>query len=230
MNGQFINLLHSLCFVDYSLGHTGSAHDSYAFQSTRIAKNPSAFLGPSDWIWVDSAYPIRRWCIPPFRKPKNGELTQSQRRFNYRLSTVRVRAEHAIGLLKGRFQSLRELRIQIGSHHLHKWAILWVCCCVILHNLIILFEEDITNQTEGENEDETNEGWQSRCILAGMHGACDGEEEDEAYDLEDDPVNENSNGNIDDEDDENPVPEVARAGADFRLDLLNKLLSSHLYM
>ena len=45
-----------------------------------------------------------------------------------------------IGLLKGRFQALRELWIQITSTRHHKWAIIFVCCCIILHNLILRLE------------------------------------------------------------------------------------------
>jgi len=45
--------------------------------------------------------------------------------------------EHAIGLLKGWFQSLFQLCIQIYTHERHLWAIIWICCCLILHNLIL---------------------------------------------------------------------------------------------
>jgi len=53
---------------------------------------------------------------------------------------VRIRSEHAIGLLKGRFRALRELRIPITSPRHHKWAIVFVRCCIILHNLILRLE------------------------------------------------------------------------------------------
>ena len=43
-------------------------------------------------------------------------------------------------MLKGRFQALRELRIQITSPKHHKWAIAFVRCCIILHNLILRLE------------------------------------------------------------------------------------------
>jgi hypothetical protein len=50
--------------------------------------------------------------------------------------------EHAIWLLKGRFQSLKELRVRINSERDHKWAVLWILCCIILHNLILIIEGD----------------------------------------------------------------------------------------
>lgn len=46
-----------------------------------------------------------------------------------------------MGLLKGRFQSLRELRIQILSRKQHMWALMWIRTCIVLHNLIIHLEE-----------------------------------------------------------------------------------------
>ena len=217
MNAQFIILLHNLRIVDYSLGHTGSAHDSYAFQSTRFATAHDEFLTSEEWIWADSAYPIRRWCITPFRKPRNGELSREQKRFNYRLSTVRVRAEHAIGLLKGRFQSLRELRIQIGTHELHRFAILWVRCCIILHNLIIQYEdESLASDVE----------WRNQCVHAGLHGGDDSEHFD---DEDEEHCDSDHDAGVTDEGDGH-VPQVAREGSLFRDELLHVLLFSPLYM
>lgn len=54
---------------------------------------------------------------------------------------VCIRAEHSIGLLKGRFQALRELRVQIHSHRRHLWTITLIRCCLILHNLILRIED-----------------------------------------------------------------------------------------
>ncbi|KAG2740099.1 hypothetical protein P692DRAFT_201695508, partial [Suillus brevipes Sb2] len=67
------------------------------------------------WVWADSAYPLEPWCIPPFKKPHNGRLTRNQRTFNYHLSKIRVCVEHTFAVLKGQFQSLRELRINIQT-------------------------------------------------------------------------------------------------------------------
>ncbi|KIJ58573.1 hypothetical protein HYDPIDRAFT_102367, partial [Hydnomerulius pinastri MD-312] len=49
--------------------------------------------------------------------------------------------EHAFAALKGRFQSLRELRLQIQTEKDVHIAVYWVMCCLILHNMIIRFEE-----------------------------------------------------------------------------------------
>ncbi|EGO27776.1 hypothetical protein SERLADRAFT_414047 [Serpula lacrymans var. lacrymans S7.9] len=109
---QVVTLPHNLKIVDYCVGHTGSIHDASAYLDTGLRTQPESFLGPGEWIWADSAYPLSATCVPPFKQPPNGALTRRQRHFNYYLSRVRIRSEHAIGLLKIRFQSLKELRIQ----------------------------------------------------------------------------------------------------------------------
>ena len=46
---------------------------------------------------------------------------------------LRIRSEHAIGFLKGRFQSLKNLRLQIRDEMMHKIACYWVAACVGIH-------------------------------------------------------------------------------------------------
>ena len=177
--------------VDYSVGHTGSVHDSWAFRSTRTFKDHNRIFGPSEWLWADSAYPSETWSVSPFKKPNKCELSPDQKTFNYHLSKVclfpcsvislmylfkiRIRVEHAIRLLKGRFQSLFELRIQIYTHEKHLWAIMWIRCCIILHNLILKIEaendhrewrEELYNIWD-QNEGAVHRQWQEEADTDG---------------------------------------------------------------
>ncbi|KIK82466.1 hypothetical protein PAXRUDRAFT_77190, partial [Paxillus rubicundulus Ve08.2h10] len=52
-----------------------------------------------------------------------------------------VHVEHAFAALKGCFQSLHELRHPVGNEKELQYVIHWVNCCLILHNMIIRFEE-----------------------------------------------------------------------------------------
>lgn len=149
---------HNLLFVDYVVGHTGSIHDSTAFRNTRLYTEHKTIFQKDEWVWADSAYPATTWCVVPFKRPTRGQLSRNQKTFNYNLSRIRIRSEHAIGLLKGRFQSLRELRIQISSLNRHRWAIVWIRCCIILHNLIIMIE--------GDEEDGI---WRQHLVRAGLN-------------------------------------------------------------
>lgn len=86
---QIISLPYNLLIVDYSLGHTGSVHDAWAFRSTRTFKNHEDIFRPGEWMWADSAYPPETWSVGPFKKPINGQLSADQRTFNYWVSKVR---------------------------------------------------------------------------------------------------------------------------------------------
>ncbi|KAG2053210.1 hypothetical protein BDR06DRAFT_886509 [Suillus hirtellus] len=85
---QAIIMPHNLFIVDYTLGHPRSVHDAYAFRATHLYREHATLLPNDHWIWADSAYPLEPWCIPPFKKPRNGRLTNNQRTFNYHLSSV----------------------------------------------------------------------------------------------------------------------------------------------
>jgi hypothetical protein len=157
-------LPHNLKIVDYSIAIPGSIHDASAFQRTRTARHPEQFFNNGEWLWADSAYSSQTWCVTPFKRPVGGNLTQEKRFFNNHLSSVRflfisiyfhlfqtikvrVRSEHFYGSLKGRFQSLRELRIQIQGKDDLDYAAMWIWCCLILHNMIIEIEEELGLQS-----------------------------------------------------------------------------------
>jgi hypothetical protein len=78
---------------------------------------------------------------------------------------IRIRVEHTIGLLKGTFQSLKEIRIQLVDTKRHMIIIMWARVCIVLHNLIIRIEGD---NFDGE--------WRSSLVTAGSeseHGDAD---------------------------------------------------------
>ena len=62
---------------------------------------------------------------------------------------VRIRSEHAIGYLKGRFQSLKGLRIRIKDRRSHKLATYWIAACVAIHNFALRCEAE----ERGEGDD-----------------------------------------------------------------------------
>lgn len=64
-------------------------------------------------------------------------MTHDQNKFNYQISHVRIAVEHAIGILKERFQSLKELRQRVRGQDSMRIMNLWVRACFILHNILI---------------------------------------------------------------------------------------------
>jgi len=67
-------------------------------------------------------------------------MLQENATFNYHLSHVHVKSEHAMGYIKGRFCSLRGLRQQIDNALDHERAVAWIKACIVIHTLIFLIE------------------------------------------------------------------------------------------
>ncbi|KAG2065256.1 hypothetical protein BDR04DRAFT_1033251 [Suillus decipiens] len=168
---------HNLRIVDYVIGVPGSVHDSNAFAKARIARHPQTFLGGNEWIWADSAYGARPWCVVPFKRPAAGGLTGNQKTFNYHLSKVRVRSEHCFGSLKGRFQSLRELRVQIQAQKDLDEVNMWTRCCFILHNMIVDIEEQLGGTGTFDHFAEEARQWGHRVQDSGEGDEDDAEQE-----------------------------------------------------
>jgi hypothetical protein len=86
------------------------------------------------YLLADSAYKLSNTVIPAYKAPaayipKNSE-------FNHCIAKARVRNEHTIGMLKGWFSSLREMRLQLFDAHHMKHYIRWLYSCVVLHNML----------------------------------------------------------------------------------------------
>jgi hypothetical protein len=80
-----------------------------------------------------------------------------------------------MGLLKGTFQSLKEIRIQLINAKRHQVIVMWARVCIILHNLII--------RIEGDNFDEQ---WRECLVRTGLdldHERGAGTDEEEPEDV-----------------------------------------------
>ncbi|KAG2068199.1 hypothetical protein BDR04DRAFT_1025256, partial [Suillus decipiens] len=101
------------------------------------------FFSVKQWLWADSAYASQIWCVTPFKRLPGGALTRDQKMFNYHLSKVCVWSEHFFSSFKGRFQSLQELQFPIQGKKQLDYSNMWICCCLILHNMIVKIEETL---------------------------------------------------------------------------------------
>lgn len=77
-------------------------------------------------------------CIRPEHELPDNKL------FNERVSAIRVRSEHAIGYLKGRFSSLKHLRISIREKKHVQFMVGWITAAICVHNFA-LEHEDVTD-------------------------------------------------------------------------------------
>src|SRR5688500_16314551 len=58
----------SLRIIDYVVGLPGSQHDATAWEATRLFREHHHLLGDGEFVWTDSAYPLRDWCQSPYKK------------------------------------------------------------------------------------------------------------------------------------------------------------------
>ena len=66
---QIGNIPSNLQIVDYSHGHTGSAHNPVAFKGTGAAKYLDWFFEGEEFAWGDSAYTFSPWVMSVHKKP-----------------------------------------------------------------------------------------------------------------------------------------------------------------
>ncbi|KAA1101533.1 hypothetical protein PGT21_023716 [Puccinia graminis f. sp. tritici] len=69
--------------------------------------NASQFFDPGQYLIGDAAYNLTMTTIPPYKVPAANLLENVE--FNYCLAKSRVRNKHAIGVLKARWSSLKEM-------------------------------------------------------------------------------------------------------------------------
>jgi DDE superfamily endonuclease len=85
-----------MCFL--SLTYEGKASDK------TIAELAGYTLPPGSCLYQDKGF--QGFCLAgvilfqPKKKPRGGELTQPEKETNHRISSIRIRIEHAIGGVK----------------------------------------------------------------------------------------------------------------------------------
>ncbi|OCF35801.1 hypothetical protein I316_02294 [Kwoniella heveanensis BCC8398] len=173
----------AICDHNYLLrqvlyGFTASQHDTTVFESTKVAKYPEKFFSTNEFLLADSAYTPSKYTVPLFKCEKgNPNLERDEQLFNTSLAKARVAIEHAFGILKGRWQSLRGLRVMIRDKEDEARATCWIRACVLLHNMLITSSAWVVNEMVHKeralaqaNDPEENEGGEVEETLT--HAAC----------------------------------------------------------
>jgi len=122
------------CITVINIGYPGSCTDSTVFKAMSIHQSPGEYFAPGEYLLADSAYQLSHFCIPAYKAPA-ADLPENTD-FNYCLAKSRVRNEHCIGILKGRFASLQQMQQQIRSKKDMQLLIDWTVACCILHNML----------------------------------------------------------------------------------------------
>ena len=104
--------------------------------------------------------------MAPYKKPEQDIPENAE--FNNHVSMLQIRSEHAIGFLKGRFPSLKNLRIQIKSAKEHQITTLWIAACIGIHNFALRHEA-----AEKAEEGAEYSPAEDPFILEGLDGSSD---------------------------------------------------------
>jgi DDE superfamily endonuclease len=134
-------------------GYPASVHDSRCIGESDFCGSPEEFFDEREYVLGDSAYTLSSTILTPYKKPAS--LHPENAKFNQILSSMRVRVEHCIGILKNRFQSLKGMRQRISGRKSARQVVFWVKACAILHNMILELDGwDERNVDEGSIDDE----------------------------------------------------------------------------
>lgn len=152
MNVQIV-CNHRSEIIYYQTGYPGSCNDTYCFRNSDLTKNPERYFTNGEYLLADGGYVLTPRTLIPYKMP-----TRDQLEFNRKISSARIIVEHVMGLLKGRWCSLRNLRIQIHKKEDVEKVNKWIVACLILHNMVTGFNDDWEdnfqeNDTESDSEE-----------------------------------------------------------------------------
>jgi DDE superfamily endonuclease len=66
-----------LHIIDYGVGLPGSQHDATAWAATRVPQEHDVLLEEGEFVWGDSAYPLKKWCQAPYKRYAYNQYTGS---------------------------------------------------------------------------------------------------------------------------------------------------------
>ena len=153
---------------DIVIGWPGSVHDNRVWTTSKLYAERDSNFSLNKYLLGDSAFEEGDVMIPAFKKPRGAAFPRAKEFFNTLLAKPRVKSEHCNGILKGRFQYLKRIRVLIYRAEDMRKIINYVYCAAILHNWLI--EDPIPQDwvdLAGENDEDEH-----------MNAMAQGNEED----------------------------------------------------
>ena len=152
----------------YQVGWPGSVHDNRVWRNSKLYRNSDEMFSPKEYLLGDSAFTPGINMVPPFKSLPGEALDNNKTAFNTLLASPRVKSEHCIGILKGRFPFLRCIRLKLGKRKHLRRIIDNVRGTVILHNFLIneKIEDGWIQHEEEDGEEEIGPESQTRFTQA----------------------------------------------------------------
>ncbi|MFC1659013.1 transposase family protein, partial [Pseudomonadota bacterium] len=95
-----------------SRSHNGRKHDKKMYDETRLIK-PPGIKGVGDTGYEGTT------LIRPVKRKKGKKLTKAQKKYNHKISSIRIKAEHAIAKMK-KYRITKDIfRNPLSSHNLY---------------------------------------------------------------------------------------------------------------
>ncbi|KAF0732863.1 hypothetical protein Ae201684_010188 [Aphanomyces euteiches] len=144
-------------------GLPGAVHDMRVWSNSVMRTHASKYFDRFEFLLVDSGYAMSDVILPSFK----------------RLRGCRFVNENCIGLLKGRFQSLRGMRMDISNPKAAKLMVMFFRCAAVLHNLLLdMSDSEDEWDTELRACDESNatsdlDAVDSNQIEIGYNNPCE---------------------------------------------------------
>ena len=131
--------------IYYNAGWPGSTHDNRVFRNTDLYINRGKYFSHREYLLGDSAYSASAIMVQAFKKEVGqADLPANNKFFNTKLAQVRIASEHCIGILKGRFCCLKKNNIRVKKSVKEvKELVDLIGACVVMHNLLINYDDDI---------------------------------------------------------------------------------------
>ena len=128
----------------YNAGWPGSTHDNRVFRNSKLFNKRGKYFSNHEYLLGDSAYSASPVMVQAFKKQASvAELPPQHEFFNTCLAKSRIASEHCIGILKGRFKCMKRINIKLkNSKEEVKEVVDMIGACIVLHNLLINYEED----------------------------------------------------------------------------------------
>ena len=134
-------------------GWPGSVHDNRVWRTCKLMCRSDKYFSDKEYLLGDTAFTPGPRMIPPFKQTPGTFLNPNKIAFNTLLASPRVKSEHCIGILKGRFPFLKGIRMTLGGRKDMQRILKYVRGCVILHNFLV--DEDVDSEwIEVEIEEE----------------------------------------------------------------------------
>jgi hypothetical protein len=108
-----------------------------------------------EFLLADAGYALKDFTLTPYRQPL-ADIPHNKV-FNEVFSSARVVIEHVNGILKARFSSLKGIRTQIKNADELKQVCDHVQVCLILHNLLLQYNDEWLDVDDDDDEDELTE-------------------------------------------------------------------------